>query len=276
MAHAHGVHFEETLTGFKWLGNRAHAMAPDYDVIFGYEEALGYMFPLISYDKDGIAAAALFLNAVQYWKSDDHIAGHMTPCEKLESLYQTYGYHESINTYFISPSPNYTRDFFNAIRMCKEVIDMEIGSFKILRWRDVTNGTEQPRAPHPNAFATTLPTDPNSQMLTFHMQHIPEKEEASGSVADLVTMTLRASGTEPKVKLYLECGSQSQKVARSLAGNVFEAVVGVWVLKYGKEMKPASHKIKSSSGVIHDILMDFTYDNPKGGRADSAKEKRCS
>jgi phosphoglucomutase len=257
MAHAHGVHFEETLTGFKWLGNRAHAMAPDYNVIFAYEEALGYMFPSISYDKDGIAAAALFLNAVQYWKSDDHMAGHMTPYEKLEFLYQKYGYHESINTYFVSPNPNYTREFFNAIRMCKETVNMETRSFKILRWRDVTNGIEQPMAPHPNAFTTTLPMDRNSQMLTFHMQHIPEKGEAEDSTADLVTMTVRASGTEPKVKLYIECRSESQEVAQSLAGKAFKAVVCMWMLEYGKEMKPASPKIKSSSGIMHDIYADF-------------------
>jgi phosphoglucomutase len=257
MAHAHGVYFEETLTGFKWLGNRAHAMAQDYNVIFAYEEALGYMFPMISYDKDGIAAAALFLNAVQYWKSDDHMAGHMTPYEKLEFLYQTYGYHETINTYFASPNPGYTREFFNAIRMCEELVNMEIKPFKILRWRDVTNGVEQPMAPHPNAFTTTLPADHNSQMLTFHMQHIPEKGEVKDPAADLVTMTLRASGTEPKVKLYLECRSESQKMAQSLAGKAFEAVVCLWMLKYGEQMKPASSKIKSSSGVMHDICTDF-------------------
>jgi phosphoglucomutase len=257
MAHAHGVHFEETLSGFKWLGNRAHAMAPDYNVIFAYEEALGYMFPSISYDKDGIAAAALFLNAVQYWKSDDHVAGHMTPYEKLKFLYQTYGYYETINTYFTLPNPNYTREFFDAVRLCEEIVNMEIGSFKILRWRDVTNGIEQPMAPHPNAFTTTLPMDRSSQMLTFHMQHIPGKGEAEGLAADLVTVTLRASGTEPKVKIYLEYRNESQKMAQSLAGKAFETVIGMWVLKYGKEMKPASPKIESSSGVMHDIYTDF-------------------
>jgi phosphoglucomutase len=101
-----------------------------------------------------------------------------------------------------------------------------------------------------------LPMDPNSQMLTFHMQHIPEEEEVADSAADLVTMTLRASGTEPKVKLYLECRSESQEMAQSLAGKAFEAVVCMWALKHGKQMKPASPKIKSSSGVMHDICTD--------------------
>jgi hypothetical protein len=70
-------------------------------------------------------------------------------------------------------------------------------------------------------------------------------------------MTVRASGTEPKVKLYIECRSESQEVAQSLAGKAFKAVVCMWMLEYGKEMKPASPKIKSSSGIMHDIYADF-------------------
>jgi phosphomannomutase len=36
-------------------------MASEYNVIFAYEEALEYISPLISYDKDGISAASVFL-----------------------------------------------------------------------------------------------------------------------------------------------------------------------------------------------------------------------
>ena len=252
MTHAHGIHFEETLTGFKWLGNRAHSLAPDYNVIFAYEEALGYMFPSISYDKDGIAAASIFLRAVEYWKSDDHISGHMTPYEKLQSLYGIYGYHESINTYFISPDPDYTKSFFNAIRRCDEVEKMEIGSFKILRWRDVTDGVEHPMAPHPNAFTTALPMDRSSQMLAFHLQVIREEGETDEVLEDLVRVTLRASGTEPKVKLYLECRSKTERAAQWLAGGAFVAIIGSWILEYGDKMEPPSRQVKSSSGVMHD------------------------
>lgn len=45
MATAEGFHFEETLTGFKWLGNRAEQLeAEGYTVLFAFEEAIGYMF----------------------------------------------------------------------------------------------------------------------------------------------------------------------------------------------------------------------------------------
>jgi phosphoglucomutase len=256
MVRAHGVYFEETLTGFKWLGNRAHGMAPVFNVIFAYEEALGYMFPSVSYDKDGIAAASIFLNAVEYWTSDNHKWGAMTPYQKLQSLYSIYGYHESINTYFSSQDPDRTKAFFNAIRESDEVKDMILGRFRILRWRDVTDGIEHPMAPDPNAFTTKLPMDPSSQMLTFHLQRVPQEGETDELREDLVTVTIRASGTEPKVKLYLECRSDSEETAQWLAGRAFQEVIALWWLEYGNEMRPASPQVKSSSGIMHET---YTY-----------------
>ena len=66
---ANNVTFEQTLTGFKWIGNRAYEIEKEGNkVLLGYEEALGYMFTGVSYDKDGIVAACVFLAAVKAWK----------------------------------------------------------------------------------------------------------------------------------------------------------------------------------------------------------------
>ena len=55
-----GVRYEETLTGFKWIANRAMQLEREgYEVVFGYEEALGYSVGGVVRDKDGISAALL-------------------------------------------------------------------------------------------------------------------------------------------------------------------------------------------------------------------------
>ncbi len=55
-----GVHYEETLTGFKWISKRTLELERQgYEVVFGYEEALGYSVGDVVRDKDGISAGVL-------------------------------------------------------------------------------------------------------------------------------------------------------------------------------------------------------------------------
>lgn len=57
MAEQEGFKFVECLTGFKFIGNTAlNLVEQGYDVPFGYEEAIGYMFGSRIRDKDGVAA----------------------------------------------------------------------------------------------------------------------------------------------------------------------------------------------------------------------------
>ena len=97
----------ETLTGFKWLGNEARRLAKEGKrVHFAYEEALGYMFPQIVHDKDGVVAAGMFLKACTEWGS---------PYQKLQRLYQRYGYFHTLNTYWRSPDVATTRAIFETM-----------------------------------------------------------------------------------------------------------------------------------------------------------------
>jgi phosphoglucomutase len=65
MAEVEGFHHEETLTGFKWMGNKSLELEMrDYTAPYAFEEAIGYMFGDVVRDKDGIAAAAVFISVV--------------------------------------------------------------------------------------------------------------------------------------------------------------------------------------------------------------------
>lgn len=60
MAESHGVHSEETFTGFKWIGRIATERADvGQRFVLGYEQALGYLVTDRPLDKDGITAAVL-------------------------------------------------------------------------------------------------------------------------------------------------------------------------------------------------------------------------
>jgi phosphomannomutase len=59
VADYHKAHFEETLTGFKWIGNKAIDLTKaGYEVLFSYEEAIGFCIGTLVPDKDGIVAGA--------------------------------------------------------------------------------------------------------------------------------------------------------------------------------------------------------------------------
>jgi phosphomannomutase len=83
MAARHGVGFAETLTGFKWISRSAD------DLVYGYEEALGYaVAPQLVRDKDGISAALLAAELAASLKA----RGSSLP-QRLAELAQEYGHY---------------------------------------------------------------------------------------------------------------------------------------------------------------------------------------
>ena len=168
---------EECLTGFKWLGNRALEIGDK--ACFAYEEALGYMIPSVVYDKDGITAAVVFLEACSKWGS---------PWLMLESLYERYGYHETMNTYWRSPNVTTTIRIFERIRNFGKPYPDEVGGRGIIRWRDLTIGYDSATINN----VPDLPTSIDTQMITCWLCKT-ENDEG-------IRFTVRASGTEPKIK----------------------------------------------------------------------------
>ena len=207
MAEKEEFAFRETLTGFKWLGNVAQDLQRQgYDPVYAYEEAIGYMFSSIVWDKDGIAAATVFLKALLHWTKRG-----LTPWSKLQQLYERYGYFEDANTYLISPSPDTTDKVFQDIRKLNNGSrPVSLGGRSIKRWRDLTLGYDTGTADG----KPMLPVDASAQMITCEL--------------DDVVFTARGSGTEPKIKLYIEAKSQSSGAAKSLANGVLQSLLNEW------------------------------------------------
>ncbi|KAL8717126.1 MAG: hypothetical protein Q9225_005608 [Loekoesia sp. 1 TL-2023] len=208
IAKAEGFSVYETLTGFKWLGKTAQDLqGKGKRVHFAYEEALGYMFPDVVYDKDGIAAAAVFLRACSSWSS---------PWAKLQELYGRYGYFVTTNTYWRSPSGRKTEAVLQRVRNLEDPFPRRLCHRKVVRWRNITTGYDSATG---NNIAD-LPKDPSSRMITCWLE---------GSKSDDgVRFTVRTSGTEPKIKVYLECRSKDHESAERGALEVLGWIRQQW------------------------------------------------
>jgi phosphoglucomutase len=207
MAEKEGFVFRDTLTGFKWLGNIAQDLQREgYAAIYAYEEAIGYMFSPVVWDKDGIAAATMFLQALTHWQAQG-----LTPWSKLLQLYKKYGYFEDANTYLISPSPDVTNAVFTDIRKLENGSrPIKIGNHDIKRWRDLTLGYD---SASPDG-RPDLPVDASAQMITCELED--------------VVFTARGSGTEPKIKLYIEAKALTSEAATMIANDVLQILLQEW------------------------------------------------
>jgi len=203
VARAEGFRFEETLTGFKWMGNRTEALQREgKEVLFSFEEAIGFCVGDLVRDKDGVCAAAVFAEmATQKAKEGLTLAGY------LRSLQARYGFFVSNNSYCISHDPAVTDRIFARIRNEGHYWHC-VGRFAIAGIRDLTKPGLDTNA---GDLRPTLPVS-SSHMITF-------------SFKNGATLTLRTSGTEPKIKYYSEMAAADPETATAELGELVAAVV---------------------------------------------------
>nr|XP_028599779.1 phosphoglucomutase-2 [Podarcis muralis] len=180
-----GFHFEETLTGFKWMGNRAkQLMDQGKTVLFAFEEAIGYMCSPVVLDKDGVSAAVITAEMSAFLETKK-----LTLSQQLKNIYNEYGYHVTKASYFICHDQKIIKELFEKLRNYdgKNTYPKTCGRFAVSGVRDLTTGYDS----NETDKKAVLPTSKSSQMITFTF--------TNGCVA-----TMRTSGTEPKIKYYSE------------------------------------------------------------------------
>jgi phosphomannomutase len=187
IARVEGFHFEDTLTGFKWIGSRAAALnAGDYRTIFCYEEAIGFCCGDVIFDKDGISAMGVFAELAYNVYSQD-----LSLAARLQQLYDRYGEFVSNNGYYFIEDKAVIGRIFDEIRHDGEYLTF-VGPYEVESIRDLGepgyDSTTADKKP-------TLPTSKSSPMITISF--------TNGCVAQF-----RASGTEPKFKYYIEMKGQ--------------------------------------------------------------------
>lgn len=184
----------DTLTGFKWLGNKAiDLQAKGVQVLLAYEEALGFCIGNVVNDKDGVSAAAVFTEMVGILNKEGR-----TVKDQLNYLYLTYGEFISYNSYLISHDNAITDAIFHRLRNGKHNDGnywSECAGSKIVVIKDITKGYDSSSSD----LTSDLPATPESHMIMFEFDNG-------------CTVTLRTSGTEPKIKYYTEiAGNPGEK-----------------------------------------------------------------
>ena len=170
LAAAAGVHYAATLTGFKWIVRPALAH-PEWRFLFGYEEALGFSVSPVVRDKDGISAALLFAALTAELQE----AGS-SPLERLGELALEHGLHATDQ--WSVRFPDRARGPAQAAALMARVRARppdRLGERRLAELRDLRDGGE-----------------------------LPPADTVIWDFDDRTRVVFRPSGTEPKMKVYLE------------------------------------------------------------------------
>ncbi|MBO9040916.1 phospho-sugar mutase [Curtobacterium flaccumfaciens] len=182
VAARHGLEYRDTLTGFKWVSR-----VPE--LLFGYEEALGYLVdPSVVRDKDGISAALELLSL-----ADELAASGSTIADHLEAFAAEFG---------AFASGQVATRVDDLSRIGEIMASLRSTPPTTLGGLDVHTVTD---------YADGVAGFPPSDILRYDL---------SGDARVIV----RPSGTEPKVKVYIDTvagtPAEAQRLVDALASSV--------------------------------------------------------
>ena len=177
-----GARYEETLTGFKWLMNRAIEVeaSEGASLVFAYEEALGYCVGDVVRDKDGIGAGVLFADLCGWCR-----ARGVTAWDYLAEIQRAHGLYVSSQRSLVRPGREGQREIADLMDRLRKSPPARVGEERVVSIRDYELGVVREEG---RTSPTGLPT---SNVLAFLLE--------GGA-----RVTVRPSGTEPKVKIYFE------------------------------------------------------------------------
>jgi len=202
-ATAAGVHYAEVATGFKWVVRPA-LDHPGWRFVFGYEEALGFSVDAEVRDKDGISAAVCFARMAAAARTEG-----ATVWDRLDRLGRTFGEHvTATHSWRMQGTAGQARMAATLARLRGQP-PRGLGDTPVEGWRDLAQ-----------------PSDDS-----------PPSDALVARLVDGSRVCLRPSGTEPKLKAYVEVvevvGSAGPAAARRLgaarAQQLVAAVGSTWL-----------------------------------------------
>ena len=181
IAKSYNVGCVDTLTGFKFIGEKIHQYEEDNSATFimGYEESYGYLVGTHARDKDGVVSALLISEMAAFYYDKG-----MTLYEGLQEVYKKYGYYRE-------ELQSITLKGIDGMEQIKSIMNTfrtsnieEIAGIKVAQLKDYSQGIDNL---------------PKSDVLKFILE-------------DNSWIAVRPSGTEPKIKFYYGCNGAEREV----------------------------------------------------------------
>jgi phosphoglucomutase len=197
-----GIELKNVLTGFKFICEQIHFLDEKGQTdrfLFGFEESYGFLSSTFVRDKDGVNASLLISEVACACMAEG-----ITLYDRVQQIFREYGY-------YIEKVVSTTLPGKDGLTRMKEIMTglrgnppTEIGGLKVVAVRDYLRGV---RTENGKEEPTGLPT---SDVLYFELE--------KGC-----WVCVRPSGTEPKIKLYVNSNDRDQATAEEINRRLAEA-----------------------------------------------------
>ena len=199
----YGVTLFDVLTGFKFIAEMIQRFETDHDheFLFAFEESYGYLSGTDVRDKDGVNACMLIAETAAWYKKQG-----MTLYDALQSLYKTYGYYaERMCAFSLEGKDGNTR--IRAImQSLREMPPAQMGSLDVVAVRDYLSGMRLEDGVESHLGL------PVSDVLYFEL-------------TKKAWICVRPSGTEPKIRIYVNVVGQSAESAEAMLDELSKAAI---------------------------------------------------
>lgn len=203
IAKAYGLKVFETLTGFKWIGEKIRQFEEQhtYSYQFGFEESYGCLISPHARDKDGISAVMALCEATAYYKSKG-----ITLWQQMLNIYKKYGFYKEGQISIVLKGADGAEQIKAKMEKMRANPPKSLAGHKVIEARDYKEHTIV--KDNGERSETDLPT---SNVLYYDL-------------TDNAWCCVRPSGTEPKIKFYMGVRGESMEDADKRLEELTEAM----------------------------------------------------
>ena len=203
IAENYGAKVFETLTGFKWIGEKIRKFEEEnsYKYLFGFEESYGCLIAPHARDKDGISAVMALCEATAFYKNKG-----WSLWEQMIKIYEKYGYYREGQVSIVLKGVDGAEEIKNKMAKMRSNPPTELAGLNVLEVRDYQEHVI--RKADGEVFETDLPT---SNVLYYELSNNS-------------WCCVRPSGTEPKIKFYMGVKGSTMQDAENQLDVLSEAM----------------------------------------------------